>query len=190
MVPSVTTFNVPLLESITSGHILDRAFATPNEVLDKVRKDNDQCMDLLQRWLNKFPQGFSNSNLKISRCGEGLTKEFLSKPRKGVLGPGTFARHPNLHPTSYQVPDPNDIRLMLPVRGILPMGCAKGVVGYGMIHPNLINAAVLQCNGLTATNGHFDAMSLAPNFDLLLTQGHATEVARLIALWDDRTFDV
>ena len=63
-------------------------------------------------------------------------------------------------------------------------------MGYGMIHPNLINAAVLQCNGLTATKGHFDAMSLAPNFDLLLTQGHATEVARLIALWDDRTFEM
>ena len=122
MVPSVTTFNVPLLESIASGHIFDRTFASPNEVLEQLRKDNDRCMDLLQRWLNKFPQGFSNSNLKISRNGEGLTKEFLSKPRKGVLGPGTFARHSNLHPTSYQVSDPSDIRLILPVRGILPWG--------------------------------------------------------------------
>ena len=72
----------------------------------------------------------------------------------------------------------------------MPIGCAKGVVGYGMIHPNLINAAVLQCHGMTATSGRFDAMSLAPNFDLLLTQGLATEVARLIALWDDKTFEM
>ena len=64
------------------------------------------------------------------------------------------------------------------------MGCAKGVPGYGMIHPNLINAAVLQCYGLTAASGYFDAMSLAPNFDLLLTQQKATNVACLIAEWN------
>ena len=190
MVPSVTTFNVPLLESIASGHIFDRTFASPSENIEKMRKDNDRCMELLTNWLNQFPKGFSNPNLKISRNGEGLTGEFLSKPRKGVLGPGTFARHPDLHSTSYQLTDPNDIRLILPVRGILPMGCAKGVVGYGMIHPNLINAAVLQCHGMTARSGHFDAMSLAPNFDLLLKQGQATEVARLIALWNDQTVEL
>ena len=70
------------------------------------------------------------------------------------------------------------------------MGCARGVVGYGMIHPNLINAAVLQYNGLTSHNKHFDAMSLAPNFDLLLTQGDATCIAKLIAAWDDTSIDV
>ena len=53
-----------------------------------------------------------------------------------------------------------------------------------MIHPNLINAAVLQCYGLTAASAHFDAMSFAPNFDLLLTQQKATNVARLIAEWN------
>ena len=70
------------------------------------------------------------------------------------------------------------------------MGCAKGVEGCGMIHPNLINAAVLQYHGLTAQNEHFDAMALAPNFDLLLTQRQANEVARLIGAWDDCSIDV
>ena len=96
---------------------------------------------------------------------------------------GGFARHPDLHPTASQMNDPNDIRLILPIKGIMPMGCAKGVVGYGMIHPNLINAAVLQYHGLTSLNQHFDAMALAPNFDLLLTQGSADEVAKLITSW-------
>ena len=64
-----------------------------------------------------------------------------------------------------------------------PMGCVKGVVGYGMIHPNLINAAVLLYHGLTSLNQHFDAMALAPNFDLLLTQGSADEIAKLITSW-------
>ena len=129
MVPSVTTFNVPLLESIASGHIFDRTFASTTESIEKVRKDNDRCKELLTKWLSQFPKGFSNPNMKISRDGEGLTSEFLGKPRTGALGPGTFARHPSLHPTSYQVTDLKDIRLILPVRGILPMGCAKGRCG-------------------------------------------------------------
>ena len=190
MIPSVTTFNVPLLESIASGHIFDRTFASPFEDIESVRKDNNRCMELLKEWLNQFSKGFSNSNLKVRCNGEGLTSEFLSKPRTGELGPGKFTRHPDLHPTSYQLNDPNDIRLILPVKRFLPMGCAKGVVGDGMIHPNLINAAVLQCHGMTAINGHFDAMSLAPNFNLLLTQGQATEVCSSTTASHSRKYEV
>ena len=182
--------NVPLLESIASGHFFDRTFAPVNEDIHKVRKDNERCKELLDQWKSQFPANYKNVNMKIFRKGEGLTQEFLRKPRTGELGPGCFSRHPNLHPTAYQLTDPNDIRLILPVRGLLPMGCAKGVPGHGMIHPNLINAAVLQCYGLTAANGHFDAMSLAPNFDLLLTQQKATDVARLIAEWNRQEEDL
>ena len=184
LVPWVSTFNIPLLESIASGHFFDRTFTPVNEDLERVRRDNARCVELLNQWKSQFPANFSNPNMKIFGKGEGLTQEFLKKPRTGELGPGCFARHPDLHPTAYQSTDPNDIRLILPVRGLLPMGCAKGVPGYGMIHPNLINAAVLQCYGLTAASNHFDAMSLAPNFDLLLTQQKATNVACLIAEWN------
>ena len=184
LVPWVSTFNIPLLESIASGHFFDRTFTPVNEDLERVRRDNARCIELLSQWKSQVPTNYNNPNLKLFRKGEGLTQEFLKKPRTGELGPGCFARHPDLHPTAYQSTDPNDIRLILPVRGLLPMGCAKGVLGHGMIHPNLINAAVLQCYGLTAASAHFDAMSFAPNFDLLLTQQKATNVARLIAEWN------
>ena len=114
----------------------------------------------------------------------------MNRSRTDEMLNGNFIRHPDLHPTAYKITDPNDIRLILPVKGILPMGCASGVVGHGMIHPNLINAAVLQYNGLTAQDKQFDAMALAPNFDLLLTQGEANEIAKLIAAWDDCSIDV
>ena len=158
--------------------------------LERVRRDNARCIELLNQWKSQFPTNYNNVYLKLFRKGEGLTQEFLKKPRTRELGPGCFDRHPDLHPTAYQSTDPNDIRLILPVRGLLPMGCAKGVPGYGMIHPNLINAAVLQCYGLTAASDHFDAMSLAPNFDLLLTQQKATNVARLIAEWNREELDL
>ena len=189
-VPWVSTFNVPLLESIASGHFFDQTFAPVNEDIHRVHKDNEKCKELLDQWKSLFPSNYQNDNLKIFKKGEGLTQEFLKKPRTGELGPGCFSRHPDLHPTSYQSTDPNDIRLILPVRGLLPMGCAKGVPGHGLIHPNLINASVLPCYGLTAANDHFDAMSLAPNFDLLLVQQKAVSVARLIAEWNHNAEDL
>ena len=189
-VPYNTAFNIPLLESIASGHIFDRTFAPPTEDLEQVRKDNRTCLELLAMWVSQFPEGYDNPNLQLHHSGEGLTRDFLNRPRTGEMPKGEFTRHPDLHPTAYKITDPNDIRLILPIKGILPMGCASGVVGYGMIHPNLTNAAVLQYHGLTSRNKHFDAMALAPNFDLLLTQGEATEVAKLIAAWDDCSIDV
>ena len=136
--PWVATFNIPLLESIASGHFFDRSFAPVREDLAQVRRDNGRCLKLLEEWKLKFPANYKNNNLRIFKKGEGLTQEFLSVPRTAVLGPGRFERHPELHPTRYRFEDPNDIRLILPTKGMLPMGCAKGVVGYGMIHPNLI----------------------------------------------------
>ena len=59
-----------------------------------------------------------------------------------------------------------------------------------MIHPNLINAAVLQTYGLSSQQGHFDAMSLAPNFDLAVTQQQATEIAARLAEWSTNEIDL
>ena len=59
-----------------------------------------------------------------------------------------------------------------------------------MIHPNLINASVLQTYGLSGVQGHFDAMSLAPNFDLLLTQQEASVIAGRIAEWSVEEIDM
>ena len=188
--PWVSTFNIPLLESIASGHFFDRTFTPVTEDIEKVRHDNKRCLQLLEAWKSKFPPNYKNPNMKIFKNGEGLTKEFLSQPTKAILSPGKFERHPDLHPTGYRPAVQNDIRLILPVRGVLPMGSAKGVIGYGLIHPNLINASVLQTYGLSGIQGHFDAMSLAPNFDLLLTQQEASTIAGRIAEWSNDEVDM
>ena len=160
------------------------------EDIDNVRRDNKRCLQLLEAWKSKFPPNYKNANLKIFKKGDGLTQEFLSQPTNAILGPGRFERHPDLHPTGYRPTDPSDIRLILPVKGVLPMGSAKGIVGYGVIHPNLINASVLQTYGLSGIRGHFDAMSLAPNFDLLLTQQEASMIAGRIAEWSTEEIDM
>ena len=69
---------------------------------------------------------YRNENLKIFKKGEG--------PHSGIpeeaKNRGDETRMPKSSPGSAPY---------------LPMGCAKGVPGYGIIHPNLINAAVMQC---------------------------------------------
>ena len=67
----------------------------------------------------------------------------------------------------------------VPAKGPLPMGSFCGADGYGLIHPNMISAAVLQCciassqespnEGARASSFKFDAMALAPNMDLLMS---------------------
>ena len=103
MEPWVATFNIPLLESIASGHFFDRSFAPVREDIKQVRRDNERCLKLLEEWKSKFPVNYKNNNLKILKKGEGLTQEFLIVPRTAVLGPGRFERHPRPPPNAIQV---------------------------------------------------------------------------------------
>ena len=87
-----------------------------------------------------FEARSGNPNLKFYRTGEGLAKTYRDCPSDYQMGPAIAALHPNRHPTQYQYRLPEEI---LPTKGILIMGSSKSATGYGMIHPNTINAAVL-----------------------------------------------
>ena len=121
--------------------------------------------------------------------------------------------HPRLHPTRNQRAK-GDIRLFIPSTGQMPMGSFCGAHGYGLIHPNTINAAVIQ---LSFASSHSDAkahwatpwdptpqekpdqprapfnmMSVAPNFDLQLEACTGDHAARAIVRYgplitDDRS---
>ena len=104
---------------------------------------------------------------------------------------------------------PGDVWILVPTTGWLPMGSFCGSYGYGMIHPNLINACVLQTSYASshpdiptyspsqcASGEHaqqaaaeneralFDMMSIAPNFDLLLEASTAEDIAKTIVKSD------
>ena len=68
------------------------------------------------------------------------------------------------------------------------MGSFCGADGYGLIHPNTISAAVLQCciasSQESPNHFKFDAMALAPNMDLLMSCKDAERVAQTIAQWN------
>ena len=65
-----------------------RLFASLTEDLEQVRKDNCKCLELLATWLSQFPENYDNPNLQLHHNGEGLTKEFLNKPRSGAMPQG------------------------------------------------------------------------------------------------------
>ena len=76
---------------------------------------------------------------------------------------------PEYHPTSYHVQS-NAVRMILPAKGMLPLGSYIGSPGFGLIHPTTITAAVLQDIGFVYEDDNpenpmrFDAISLAPKF--------------------------
>ena len=79
--------------------------------------------------------------------------------------------------------------MILPAKGMLPMGSFIGSPGFGLIHPTTITAAVLQDAGFfyEADNDQnpmrFDAISLAPNFDLPTGRNRMAEIVSLITQW-------
>ena len=112
--------------------------------------------------------------------------------------------HPRLHPMRNQK-RPGDVWLYIPTTGCLPMGSFCGTYGYGIIHPNVINASVMQMSYASShaepssseqttepdpektqekTRASFDMMSVAPNFDLLLEACIAEEAAKTIVRFD------
>ena len=80
------------------------------------------------------------------------------------------------------------------------MGSFCGTYGYGLIHPNVINASVLQVSyasthshtapqwkfhkGPNCPGANFDAMSIAPTFDLQLEACTAEDIASIIVFKD------
>ena len=108
------------------------------------------------------------------------------------FGPARAKANPRLHPTRFQS-HPKDVMIHVPAKGPLPMGAFCVADGYGLIHPNMISAAVLQCcvassqespNEGARSSFSFDAMALAPNMDLLMSCKDAERVAQTIAHWN------
>ena len=202
--------NIPLLRLIANGQIFNTAFVHPKNDLKQANEDNKRCLELLNRWIpvknNTTPWG----GLTVVTENEALPARSFSFSPNERIGKVNNYSHPRLHPTSNQK-RPGDVWLLLPTTGFLPMGSFCGTHGYGIIHPNLINASVLQMSyasshsdapaytrsrpetGAQETNPvgvpekakvSFDMMSVAPTFDILLEACTAEEMAKTIVRFD------
>ena len=157
--------------------------------LDGFQEESNQCNALLDEWVADAeataPWGTGNVNYQENPADFPSSSFSFSPHNK--FGPTRKLAHPHLHPSRFQH-KPGDVMIHVPAKGPLPMGSFCGADGYGLIHPNLISASVLQCCIASSKEpSHhftFDAMALAPNMDLLMSCKDAEKVAQTIAQWN------
>ena len=122
--------------------------------------------------------------------GTWLDAEFLAKWHRTYSIPDLYPEmSPEYHPTSFHV-QPNAVRMILPAKGMLPLGSYIGSPGFGLIHASTITAAVLQNAGFVREDDNpqnpmrFDAISLAPNFDIPTGRCRLFGVSGMITDWE------
>ena len=200
--------NIPFLKLIANGQIFNPNFIHPKNDLRQANEDNKRCQELLNRWVQVATKVTPWGGLTIVRDDEALPgRGFSFSPNERMGEVGNYS-HPRLHPMHNQK-RPGDVWMIVPSTGWLPMGSFCGSYGYGIIHPNLINACVMQVSYASshadpmspAPSGRasgepdpekapeklrasFDMMSIAPNFDLLLEACTAEEMAKVMVSSD------
>ena len=178
--------NVCLWRLIANGQMFNQRYLHPWHDLEQFKQESAQCNALLDEWVadakDRSPWG--------TLIDDFPANTFSFSPNIG-FGPARLIAHPQLHPTRFQS-WPRDVTIHVPAKGPLPMGSFCGADGshhgYGLIHPNVISAAVLQCciasSQESPNHFKFDAMALAPNMDLLMSCKDAERVAQTIAQWN------
>ena len=179
--------NVPLWRLIANGQMFNQRYLHPWYDLEQFQEESDKCNALLDEWHADANATEPWGMLIIRKNPDDFPASTFSFSPSNRFGPARKLAHPQLHPTRFQR-KPGDVMIHVPAKGPLPMGSFCGADGYGLIHPNLISAAVLQCciasSQQSPNDFKFDAMALAPNMDLLLSCKDAEKVAQTIAQWN------
>ena len=196
--------NIPLLRSIANGQIFNPYFVHPKDDLKEANIDSGKCQELLDKWIRENMKVTRWGGLSIVEDNRALTSRSFSFSPNERMGKVQDYSHPRLHPVVNQKRS-GDVWLFIPTTGCLPMGSFCGTYGYGIIHPNVINAAVMQMSYASShaeptsrdratepdpqetpgkAKASFDMMSIAPNFDLLLEACIAEETAKTIVRFD------
>ena len=179
--------NVCLWRLIANGQMFNQRYLHPWHSLEQFQQESEQCHALLDQWIQDANAHDPWGTLIIRNSVDDFPASTFSFSPKNQFGPARKLAHPHLHPTRFQSLL-KDVRIHVPAKGPLPMGSFCGADGYGLIHPNMISAAVLQCciasTQESPNHFKFDAMALAPNMDLLMSCKDAERVAQTIAQWN------
>ena len=186
----VVNFSYPLMHMIATGQLFEPYLHHPNASGDDRRQESEYCLDRLAQWVNLFKWNDNPVNIEMDWEGAWLDSDFVSKWNRNYVIPDVEPEmKPEYHPTSYHV-QPNAVRMILPAKGMLPVGSYIGSPGFGLIHPTTITAAVLQNAGFQYDEHNpespmrFDAISLAPNFDIPTGKYRMLGVAGMITDWE------
>ena len=181
--------NVNLWRLIANGQIFNQQYLHPWHDLDHFAAESQECSELLEEWIKDATSTPHWGTLFVRKSTEEFPSKMFSFSSSVKFGPARAKANPRLHPHRFQS-HPKDVTICVPAKGPLPMGSFCGADGYGLIHPNMISASVLQCCIASSQEAHesntfrFDAMALAPNMDLLMSCKDAEKVAQTIAHWN------
>ena len=181
--------NVNLWRLIANGQIFNQRYLHPWDNLNHFADESQQCSDLLEEWLKDAAKTPQWGTLVVRKTTDEFPSKMFSFSSSVKFGPARAKANPRLHPNGFQS-HPKEVRICVPAKGPLPMGSFCGADGYGLIHPNMISASVLQCCLASSQEAdesnmfRFDAMALAPNMDLLMSCKDAEKVAQTIAQWN------
>ena len=108
---------------------------------------SEYCLQQLEEWISMFDMENMPEKMEMNWDGEWLSPDFVKHwDRNYVIPDVVLELKPEFHPTRYHIQS-NAVRMILPAKGILPMGSYIGSPGFGLIHPTTISAAVLQDAG-------------------------------------------
>ena len=174
---------------IATGQLFEPYLYRPDADVEERRQESEYCLKRLAEWVAMFKWDKGPKNIDMDWEGDWLDSDFVKKWDQDYVIPDVVLEmKPEFHPTRYQV-QPNAIRMILPAKGMLPMGSYIGSPGFGLIHPTTISAAVLQDAGFLYENNNsqnpmrFDATSLAPNFDIPTGRNRMMDIVNLITQW-------
>ena len=197
--------NSPLLRLIANGQIFNHSFLHPMDTLKEANEEISKCQDLPEQWIQEAEKVKPWGNLTFVKDNRLFPARSFSFSPNERFGKMTDYSHPRLHPTRNQK-RAGDVRLFIPSTGCLPMGSFCGTHGSGIIHPNTINASVVELSFASTHSdapvhwptqlepapreapdhirATFDMMSVAPNFDLQLEACSAEQTAKTIVTFD------
>ena len=176
--PTVISFCYPLVHMIATGQLFEPYFYHPDADVDERRSESDYCLERLAEWVARFDKRKLPKNMEMDWDGEWLSPDLVGNWNQEYIIPEvTLQMNPLYHPTKY-VTQSNAVRMILPAKGMLPLGSYIGSPCFGLIHPTTISAAVLQDAGFQV-----DAITLAPNFDFVTGRNRMEGIVGLITLW-------
>ena len=180
----------PLMHMIATGQLFEPYVYHPTASGDDRRQESEYCLERLEAWISLFKWKNNPTNISMDWEGTWLDSDFLTKRDRNYTIPDLHPEmRPEYHPTSFHV-QTNAVRMILPAKGMLPLGSYIESPGFGLIHPNTITSAVLQNAGFAyeEDNPHnpmrFDAFSLAPNFDIPTGRYRMLGVAGMLTDWE------
>ena len=177
------------MHMIATGQLFEPYLYHPDANVDDRRQESEYCLQQPEEWISIFDKRKMPKNMEMDWDGEWLSPDLVKRwNRNYVILDVTLELKPEFHPTRRHI-QPNAVRMILPAKGILPMGSSIGSPDFGLIHPTTISAAMLQDAGFFEEEQNpdipmrFDAISLAPNFDIPTGRYRMNDIVSLITKW-------